>query len=153
MTAGLAEDIDQVLAPGRHWWNDRRWCEHVADHPYDTLVVAMAGLAARLRRGDDPAWVVGDTTAKAAFDVAGQWLDACIPPMDVALWLAAGCNRPASARLLVYVGVYPQVLLDDRGEVAPRAFVDLDGRRISVALAVAEGLLTPTEAARIVRGQ
>ena len=113
------------------------------------FVSALAGIAEVLQAGEDPMWVVGGATAREAFAVAQEWLDAGVEATEVGGWLRAGCWDPKMAKQMVDAGLRPHRLLD--GEGKPIQWVEgSEGHDIPVALAVADGYLTPEEAVRVV---
>jgi hypothetical protein len=111
--------------------------------------LVLSGIAEAIRETGDPLWVVGGTTAAQAHAVAWEWLDAGIEPDNVAAWLRAGCWDPKAAHVMSEEGLHPARMLDDDGE--PLDWVEgLNGDLIPLAMAVAEGHLTASDAVRTV---
>jgi hypothetical protein len=108
------------------------------------FLVALAGIAQVIQLRRDPLWVVGDTSAASAHQVAWEWLDAGVEPADVGAWLLAGCWNPATAKALADAGVHPDALVDADGAV--RFLVETPtGERLPAAHAAADGHLTPAD--------
>jgi hypothetical protein len=134
------------------WWETRTADVLIEIARAGPLVVALAGIAAVLRDGDDPDIVTGGTRPQAAFEVAQEWVDAGIPPGEVAGWLWAGCWRAAAARRMIDAGLKPSGLLDERGR--PAHWVEApNGEEMPLAQAVAEEFETVAAAVRKVNGQ
>jgi len=134
------------------WWETRTADVLIEIARAGPLVVALAGIAAVLRDGDDPDIVTGGTRPQAAFEVAQEWIDAGIPPGEVAGWLWAGCWSAAAARRMIDAGIEPSGLLDERGR--PAHWVEApNGEEMPLAQAVAEEFETVAAAVRTVNGQ
>jgi hypothetical protein len=134
------------------WWDTRTADVLIEIARAGPLVVALAGIAAVLRDGGDPDIVTGGTTAESAFEVAQEWVDAGIPPHEVAGWLWAGCWSAAAARRMVDGGLRPASLLDERGR--PAHWIEApNGEEMPLAQAVAEEFETVAAAVRRVNGQ
>jgi hypothetical protein len=116
------------------------------------FVTAFSGIANGLRHGDDPRWVVGGDSARAAMDVALEWLDADIDPQEVSGWLRAGCWDPQVARRLIDAGIHPHRLLNEEGQ--PAHWLEVaDGNQVPLATAITEWQFPVAEAVRIVTGR
>jgi hypothetical protein len=132
-----------------NWWNTPTATVIVDLAKAGDFVAALAGIAEVLQAGEEPMWVVGGTTAAAAFAVAQEWLDADVEPHEVGGWLRAGCWDPKAARQMVNVGLRPNRLLNEDGK--PAHWVEASsGEEMPLALAVADSYLTPEEAVRVV---
>lgn len=146
----VLEELERASASGL-WWNTPTATVLVNIAQAGPVIPALAAIAEVLRAGEDPEWVVGGASAKAAFAVAHEWLDAGIEPSDVADWLRAGCWDPQAAYRMTVLGLRPRMLLNDVGE--PIHWVEAgDVPRMSVALAVADNFLTAEESVRVVMG-
>jgi hypothetical protein len=134
------------------WWDTRTADVLIEIARAGPLVVALAGIAAVLRDGGDPDIVTGGTTSEAAFEVAQEWVDAGIPPHEVAGWLWAGCWSAVAARRMVDGGLRAACLLDERGR--PAHWIEApNGEEMPLAQAVAEEFETVAAAVRRVNGQ
>ena len=143
--------LDIEAAIGCGWWETETADLVMAVTAAGPIAVAFTAIAGVLRDGQDPDVVVGNTSAKAAFSVAGEWLDAGIAADQVAWWLRAGCWRPTAARALVDVGLRPWRLLDESRQ--PRHWVAVntpDDQRLPLARAVAEQFMTAEDAVQVV---
>ena len=80
---------------------------------------------------------------------AAIWSEAGIELSEASLWWAAGCPDPATAGELRTAGVRPEHLIDTDG--LPKLVDALSATPI--ALAVAEGFITPQQAAALVSGR
>ena len=144
----VVKDLDRDSF-GSEWWRTptaRRLVDFATIGP---LAVALAGISGVLQEGEDPMWVVGGVTAADALTIAREWLDADVEAAEVGAWLRAGCWSPTAARCLVDVGVRADRLLDAHGR--PAYWVEgRHGEDVPVASAVADGDMSPTDAARLV---
>lgn len=142
----------ETYGDSRPWW-ETPTAEVIVDlAKAGPFVSALAGIAAVLMEGEEPMWVVGGTTASAAFAVAQEWLDAGVEPSEVGGWLRAGCWDSKAARQMVEVGLRPGRLLDENGK--PAHWIEASsGENMPVALAVADSFLTPEQAVRVVVGR
>jgi hypothetical protein len=109
----LAERLDTAaLAFGGPWW----WCPTFdavrRQRSTEPVVVALTGMAEMMRSGEDPDWVAGGESARAAVNKAGEWLEAGVGPTQLANWLRAGCHRPQAALEMAAAGVDVRLLLD-----------------------------------------
>ena len=148
----LGQFETETAGTGCDWWKTRTADVLIEIARAGPLVVALAGIAAVLRDGDDPDIVTGGTSPEAAFEVAQEWVDAGIPPGEVAGWLWAGCWSAAAARRMVDGGLRPAGLLDERGR--PAHWVEVpNGEEMPLAQAVAEEFETVAAAVRKVNGQ
>jgi hypothetical protein len=113
----------------------------------------FAAISQLLRDGHDHEVLVGGTTARAAFAVGQEWIDAGIEASEVQAWLRAGCWKPAVARTMADAGLRPDHLLGDDNR--PLHWVDVptpDGQPIPLARAVAEEFVTVETAMHIADG-
>jgi hypothetical protein len=149
----LAERLDTAaLAFRGPWW----WCPTFdavrRQRGTEPVVVALTGMAEMMRSGEDPNWVAGGDSARAAVNEAGEWLEAGVDPTQVANWLRAGCYRPQAALDMAAAGIDVRLLLDEHGQ--PRHLVEApNGWPVALALAVAEGDVSVTEALALIRGE
>jgi len=115
------------------------------------FVTAFSGITHVLRQGEDPRWVVGGDSVRAAMDVALEWLNANVDPLEVSGWLRAGCWDPRVARQLVDAGIHPHRLLNEDGQ--PAHWLEVaDGNQVPLATAITEWQFPVAEAVRIVTG-
>jgi hypothetical protein len=142
----------ETAGTGCGWWDTRMADVLIEIARAGPLVVALAGIAAALRDGEDPDIVTGGTSPEAAFEVAQEWLDAGIQPSEVGGWLRAGCWSAAAAKRMVDGGLRPARLLDDEGR--PAHWVEVpNGEEMPLAQAVAEEFETVATAVRTVTGR
>lgn len=139
------ESLDDTIG----WWRTPTASVIVDLAKAAPFVAALAGIAAVLQDGEEPMWVVGGTTASAAFVMAQEWLDAGVDPYEVGGWLRAGCWDPKAAKRMVDVGLRPKRLLNEDGK--PAHWIEAaNGEDMPVALAVADSYLSPEDAVKAV---
>jgi hypothetical protein len=133
---------------GRRWW-DTPTATVVADLAHVApFMTALGGVIEILREGHDPQWALGEegeASARCAFTVVQEGLDAGVEPSEVGDWLRAGCWSAKTAMDLVNVGIRPRRLLDQDG--VPVHLVDVGpAEPVPLATAVADSYLTAKEA-------
>jgi hypothetical protein len=147
-TSNILTELDRS-SRGGPWWNTPTAAVIVDLAKAGPFVTALAGIAEVLRAGEDPEWAVGGVRATAAFTVAQEWLSAGVEPSEVGDWLRAGCWDPKAARRMVDVGLRPFRLLNEDGK--PAHWIEAgNGAEMSLALAVADGFMSPEDAVRVV---
>jgi hypothetical protein len=148
----LLDQLDMEAAVGCGWWETDTAALVVGLMSVGPVVAVFAAIAQLLRDGHDYEVLVGDMTARAAFAVGQEWIDAGIDPSEVQGWLRAGCWKPTVARAFADAGFRPTHLL---GEDRPLHWVDVptpDGEQVPLLRAVAEEFVTVETAIRLIVG-
>ena len=149
----ILDQIDMEAAVGCEWWDTDTTSLVIGVIAAGPAMTVFTTIARRLRDGEDPDVIVGDSTASAAFAVGTEWTDADIDPSDVEGWLRAGCWKPTVAKTLTDAGLQPRHLLGETGR--PLHWIDVptpDGEKMPLARAVTEEFLSAQAAAPIAMG-
>ncbi len=142
----IAERLEAAASgSASEWWWTGWWDVIYSHYDAEPLVVVLAAFVDLMRAGQDPGWVVGSDSAKAAVEVAEGWLSHGIAPSDVHGWLDARCRYPRVARAFTDAGMRPSQLVNGNGQ--PRSVLDApSGRPVPLAAAVADGDLNVDQA-------